>query len=173
QEILKKIFSFIEFPEALKAKCLVLCHSSTERSVDTMRDVVSTHIDILQRSPASKAKEKDPRNGKETGKDSSGSSGDEDQKKQRQKKDKGSQEGEDHRGQLWVLLDLRTDHLVTSGDSPDVNSKLSEVVEKMKRLGSGRRTGMQAKEQLLLSPYFPNHSLLLLKYASHRDERRG
>jgi len=30
-----------------------------------------------------------------------------------------------------------------------------------------------AKEQLLLTPYFPNHALVLLKYASHRDERHG
>merc|ERR1719476_295963 len=48
-----------------------------------------------------------------------------------------------------------------------------EIVDIMKRLSNGRRTGLMAKEQLLLTPYFPNHALVLFKYTSHRDERHG
>jgi len=73
----------------------------------------------------------------------------------------------------WVLLGLPMDHIVTSGESADENRKLAEVVEAMKRLRSGRKTGLQPKEQLVLAPHFPNYALLLLKYSTHRGKSRS
>jgi hypothetical protein len=73
----------------------------------------------------------------------------------------------------WVLLGLPMDHIVTSRESADENRKLAEVVEAMKRLRSGRKTGLQPKEQLVLAPHFPNYALLLLKYSTHRDKSRS
>jgi len=75
-----------------------------------------------------------------------------------------------------VLLDIPIDHISTNSstqETEDMDTKLIEVIGAMKRLASGLRTGLQAKEQLLLEPYFPKHVLLLLKYATHRDERSG
>lgn len=62
--------------------------------------------------------------------------------------------------------------MLPSNPDADLNMKLMEVVDGMKHLEGGLRTGLLAKEQLLLTPHIPNRSLLLLKYASNRDERQ-
>jgi len=69
-----------------------------------------------------------------------------------------------------VLLGLPINHIVTSSENPDTRKTLTEVVEVTKRLNNGSRTGLHAKEQLLLAPHFQNYALLLLKYVASRDE---
>jgi len=74
----------------------------------------------------------------------------------------------------WVLMGLPMDHIQTSSQMKvSADEAIVEIVDIMKRLSNGQRTGLMAKEQLLLAPYFPNHGLVLLKYALHRGERHG
>merc|ERR1719424_1351033 len=164
QKILRRIFDFLEFPDAAKARCLVVCYCTPETRVDVIRDTVSSHVDILQRWRVPNKGTKDRGEGSSV----SGSVREDTESKGKS----GGRDGEEHQGPHWVLLDLPTDRLITNGRL-DMESKLAEVVDDMKRLGSGLRTGLYAKEQLLLKPYFPNHALLLVKYTPHRDERRG
>lgn len=80
------------------------------------------------------------------------------------KDDKAGKDGTDATP-LWVFVDLPIDDLVMC--TP--NHKLLEVVDEFKRHPTGLRTGLLAKEQLLLTPYFTGHAMLLLKYIAHRD----
>ncbi|CAK0891928.1 unnamed protein product [Prorocentrum cordatum] len=49
QKVLRRIFDFLEFPDAAKARCLVVCYCTPETRVAVIRDIVSSHVDILQR----------------------------------------------------------------------------------------------------------------------------
>lgn len=69
-------------------------------------------------------------------------------------------ENSDSHERIWVFLDIRTD--TSSGGNLD-----------MKLVNELAKLGLLAKEQLALTPWFPNHALLLLQYALHRDERQA
>lgn len=184
-KVVRKIFDFVECNDAAKVKCLVVCHWPPGTRVDVIREVVLSHIDILQRWRPPRGQAAEPiselggREGTEgdgnSSQDSSGGEGEGtasgaaagDKGRERKRRPKGDSEPVPQ----WVLMDLPTHHIITNNAAPDVNNKLTEVVGDMKRLTSGLRTGLFAKEQLLLTPWFPNHALLLLKYAAHRDER--
>mmetsp|Transcript_64640 Transcript_64640/g.151924 ORF Transcript_64640/g.151924 Transcript_64640/m.151924 type:complete len:605 (+) Transcript_64640:84-1898(+) len=75
--------------------------------------------------------------------------------------DKKPSEGEnsDSHERIWVFLDICTD--TSSGGNLDM-----ELVNELAKIG------LLAKEQLALTPWFPNRALLLLQYALHRDERQ-
>jgi len=70
----------------------------------------------------------------------------------------------------WILLGLPMDHVDTNTQATAASDKLVEIVDVMNRLSNGTQSGLMAKEQLILVPHFPNHALLLLKYAHHRAE---
>jgi len=110
------------------------------------------------------------------------------------RKGRDSEGGTDSPNRSWVMLEIPLDRVgslapaegsayssstaatITSKElsweeATKINEKLAEVVDCMKRLGTGHRTGLFAKEQLLLGPYHPEHAMLLLKYMHHRDQR--
>lgn len=205
QKLVEHIFSFLICVDAAKVKCLVVCHWPPETKVETVREVVLTHIDILQRWRAPRV-EKQGR-GVVTFAENTGmandNTNDDDDEEQDQEQDQDDQEGDgtgdgmgssDAQGMKtdqqdgvrekkrskkdkaeavlqWVLLDLPTDRIITEKTPHDFNSKLTEVVESIKRLKSGLRTGLLAKELLRLTPYFHNDVLLLMKYVAHHDQR--
>jgi len=201
QKLAEHIFSFLICVDAAKAKCLVVCDWPTDTKVETIREVVLTHIDILQRWRAPKV-EKQGRGvvtfAESTGTGSAKDEEAEEDHDQDQEVDDEDKEGdgpgssdvvkveqpegavrEKNRSKKdeseavlqWVLLDLPTDRIITETTTRDFNGKLTEVVENVKRLKSGARTGLLAKELLRLTPYFHNDVLLLMKYVAHHDQR--
>eukprot|EP00929_Paragymnodinium_shiwhaense_P117887 TRINITY_DN8935_c0_g1_i1.p1 TRINITY_DN8935_c0_g1~~TRINITY_DN8935_c0_g1_i1.p1 ORF type:complete len:890 (+),score=239.02 TRINITY_DN8935_c0_g1_i1:128-2797(+) len=74
---------------------------------------------------------------------------------------------------IWVLQDVHTDEIVSGGpsDMQVLQNELTKVVDAMKKLGSGVSTGLTAKEQLMLMPFFTNRTLLVMRYSLLRDER--
>eukprot|EP00928_Gymnodinium_smaydae_P070265 TRINITY_DN54147_c0_g1_i1.p1 TRINITY_DN54147_c0_g1~~TRINITY_DN54147_c0_g1_i1.p1 ORF type:complete len:751 (+),score=119.28 TRINITY_DN54147_c0_g1_i1:247-2253(+) len=72
----------------------------------------------------------------------------------------------------WILLDLPSYTIGAGAISGAVKSKLTDVVNSMKKLSSGIRTGLSPKEHLILSPHFEDRTLLVMKYNSQKDERR-
>jgi len=184
--IMRRIFSFVEGGDALAIKCLVVCHWPPNTRVDVIRSVVLSHIDILQRWRASKKTEpgaklelekdcSDDEDAKDTDIADRTTSEPDAANAGSRKKDSKSKDskGEQDSVPLWVFVDLPTHHVIINNPNPNMNHKLLEVVDDLKRLASGLRTGLLAKEQLLLTPYFPNHALLLLKYVAHRDACGG
>jgi len=185
--VVKKIFDYLECSDAADMSCLIVCHWPQDTRVDVMREVVLSHIDILQRLRGNK-KAKQPReSGGEEEQDDDSDKGECD--KGEGGADKGfSSHSEDDSGEAidrkkrkskskkndpapqWILLDVPTDRIVTNNPAADINAKLTEVVNGMKKYRSGLRTGLFAKEQLMLMPHFPNHTLLVLKYTAQRDE---
>lgn len=175
KDILKLIFDFVEFPE-VRVRALVVCHCPPGTSMDAFWEMTSNHMEILlswRSSPAKVTKRKEAKPDKPGEEERSGYSSSEDGRGETKAKKEKERGRDEHRGQMWVMLDLPTNHLVMSSNAQDVNAILSEVEAKMKMLPDGRRTGLHAKEHLLLPLYFPDHALLLLKYSRHRDERRG
>jgi len=65
----------------------------------------------------------------------------------------------DHQ-RIWVIMDMST-KVTTHGNLLDF-----KLVNEMAKIG------MLAKEQLALSPWFPDRSLLLFKYAVHQGDRQ-
>lgn len=61
---------------------------------------------------------------------------------------------------IWVIMDMRTKLIV----SRNLDFKLVNEMAKI---------GLLAKEQLALTPWFPDRSLLLCRYAVSRDERQA
>jgi len=160
------IFSFLENFEPSLVKSLVVRYwpekifdTASNREVqldhdaqvDHAREALLNHIDILHRW------RRRP-NPMPAGTDTSATAAEKDK---RNYESEGSQEKE----RMWVLLDIRT-------DTTREGTVSMKMVNDMKWLKSGLRTGLVAKEQLALTPWFPNHALLLLKYLTHRDERR-
>jgi len=186
-DLIKRIFSFVDAGDAPAIKCLVVCHWPPSTRVDAIRSLVLSHIDILQRWRASKKTEdsaagnaqattsvmedesgeetKDTDIAEKTTSEPEGGGGTGSRKASKTKETKSEQDSVP----LWVFVDLPTDHVIINNPNPSMSQKLLEVVDDLKRLASGLRTGLLAKEQLLLTPYFPNHALLLLKYVAHRD----
>ncbi|CAE8693955.1 unnamed protein product [Polarella glacialis] len=170
-KLCKHIFDFLECGYPALAKCLVVCHWPADTAVDVVREVVLTHIDIIQRWRPSKniallEEEPDSAGGidsTETERDTDRDGDKHSSKRSKNKEETGSVP-------QWVFLDMPTDNIRAGSPDANLNTKLIEVVDDMKRLTSGLRTGLLAKEQLLLSPYFPSHALLLLKYAMHWDD---
>jgi len=172
-KLIQRIFSFLVCHDAADVKSLVVCHWPLGTRVDVVREVVLSHIDILshwrrtiynqsgaQRHEEGASKTTNAIDSRTRPEGSSKKWSDDDRESVPQ----------------WVLLDIPIGHISTNSpnqETEDMDTKLIEVVGAMKRLTSGMRTGLQAKEQLLLEPYFPKHVLLLLKYATHRDERSG
>jgi len=158
-KLVRRIFSFLVCHDAADVNSLVVCHWPLGTQVDVIRNVVLSHIDIfshwrrtIYNQPCAQRHEE--------GTLSSWKRSDDDRESVPQ----------------WVLLDIPIDHISTNNSSQeaeDMDTKLIEVIGAMKRLTNGLRTGLQAKEQLLLEPYFPKHVFLSLKYAAHRDERCG
>lgn len=183
-KLIRHIFSFLEFADIVEVKCLVVCHGPQGTTVEMIRDVVLSHVDILKNWSAA-AREADAESGigasateDRHGHGASSPSTDEEAARTgetghhegRQKKFKANRQSVPQ----WVLLDLPTDNIINNNAAVDDKGKLlTEVVENLKRLGGRVRTGLYAKEQLLLTPFFPDHALLLLKNYSHRDERHG
>lgn len=199
QQVVSRIFGFLQCNDVANTKCLVTCHCPPETHADAIREVVLMHIDIIHQwrtvdfgefsdSAAKRAN---------SGQEDSGNPDDDDAPEQhadsatqaesaphtaeRRQAKKHSKTDPEH-GPRWVLMGLATDHIVVDNGEPENNTmktsesvssspKLSAIVDTMKRLKSGLRTGLLAKEQLLLTPYFANHFLLLLRYAARRDER--
>lgn len=192
QKVCDRIFSFLQCNEVAKTKCLVSCHCPPEIHADTIREVVLTHIDIIHQwrranfgkfDESSKKRDDTAAEDSDKNEDDDGDGvGDSTQAEKEEKGDR-SKEGDRSKAKKisksdadnvprWVLMGLATDHIVAnSTDAESAVPKLSAVVDAMKRLKSGIRTGLLAKEQLLLTPYFANRFLLLLRYAARRDER--
>jgi len=180
----KHIFSFLEAGHPPDVRCLVVVHWPPNTRVDVIRAVVLTHLDILQRWRAQRKKAEEVEDRK-PGAESDSVEGEGD-RSDRQNEGENSASAPDTQGEStskkrpkddqespqWVVLDLPTDNLVISNTNADVHNKLMEVADDMKRLRSGLRTGLQAKEQLLLTPYFPNHALLLMKYVANSDSNK-
>ncbi|CAE8641230.1 unnamed protein product, partial [Polarella glacialis] len=181
KKICGKIFEFLECFDPGLVKCLLVCHWPPATQISVVRDIVLNHIDILQRwktpsssSSAAKfqeepdsgdggtASEKDNQSGKEQvpGQVSQGSQ-EAGAKKEARPREKEEPDSVPH----WVFLYMPEDRIVASSPDADLGTKLIEVVDRLKALPNGLRTGLRAKEQLLLTPYFPNHAWLLLKYA--------
>lgn len=184
-KLIRRIFSFIVCHDAADVNSLLVCHWPLGTRVDVVREVVLSHIDILSRWRRTIYNQSGAQR-HEGGRVSDWKSGGDDSNSARQDgKEKTTNEGsskkwsDDDRESVpqWVLLDLPIDHISTNSSSQEsediMDTKLIEVIGAMKRLTSGLRTGLQAKEQLLLEPYFPKHVLLLLKYSNRRDERNG
>jgi len=169
EAIARRIFLFLEHRVSGPSRmgCLVSRHWPPGARVDTVREVVLSHMDILQKWQLGNGNSTRGANGSANG----GSQGS--RSWGGHKVRMADQQVQDAKpAPLWVLMDLPTDHITTTkSQNLDVRSKLNEVVDDMKRLTSGLRTGLSAKEQLLLGPYFPNHAVLLLKYSAHRDQR--
>lgn len=175
QAICKRIFSFLHSGEVPDIRCLVVFHCPPGTRVDVIRSIVLSHINMLQRWRATqksedKADEKVANGNPQAAKavDSDSADGEDDAEKTTSATDthhdsSGKKRSKDEQ---WVFLDLPIDNLVINNANVNV---LVEVAEDMKRLKSGLSTGLSAKEQLLLTPFFPNHALLLLKYVAHRD----
>lgn len=170
-KICKRIFEFLQCSDPATVKCLVVCHWPEKTRVDAVREVVLAHIDILQRwkPPSNRLSKEDG----DSGANEDGNESPEGEKKVRivAESRMKTQEEVDSVPQ-WVFLDTPIDNMLPSNPDADLNMKLMEVVDGMKHLEGGLRTGLLAKEQLLLTPHIPNRSLLLLKYASNRDERQ-
>lgn len=201
QKLAEHIFSFLVCEDAAKAKCLVVCDWPTDTKVETIREVVLTHIDILQRwrvpkvekqgrgvvtfaestgtgsakdEEAEEEQDKDPEDDDEDKEGDGPGSSDAVKAEQPEgavREKKRSKKDEAEAVLQWVLLDLPTDRIITETTTRDFNGKLTEVVENVKRLKTGARTGLLAKELLRLTPYFHNDVLLLMKYVAHHDQR--
>eukprot|EP00929_Paragymnodinium_shiwhaense_P117890 TRINITY_DN8935_c0_g4_i1.p1 TRINITY_DN8935_c0_g4~~TRINITY_DN8935_c0_g4_i1.p1 ORF type:complete len:1035 (+),score=249.06 TRINITY_DN8935_c0_g4_i1:179-3283(+) len=94
----------------------------------------------------------------------------------KKKRPSSKSKNESQSSKTWVLLDVPTDEIVQggSGSGSDVKALLGELVqmiESMQKLASGLRTGLTAKEQLMLMPFYANRTLLVFRYSPHRDER--
>ncbi|CAK0809076.1 unnamed protein product, partial [Prorocentrum cordatum] len=196
--VLQTIFDFVECADAGRAKCLVVCHWPPGIRMDAVRDVVWSHIDISRKwrpprgsaapggPPRAAAAEDSPSEGEQE-RPEGGPSSDEEQRRgsdeaagsgsgaPRPRREAASQEKgrQPTAGPQWVILDLTTDSIVSTAEAPDISARLKEMVDRMKRHSNGSRTGLRAKEQLLLVPHFPSRALLLLKYAADRDEMSG
>lgn len=173
-KLFRRIFSFLENDALSGAKCLVVNYWPEGTKVDVIRNMVLSHVDILQRWRTPRRSHVENAKEGESGDDETTEREDGEEKpegddhpEEAKKRSKGDQDSNPQ----WVFLDLPLDNIVTSSESLEISAKLVEVVEDMKRLPGGQRTGLLAKEQLLLAPFFPNRALLLLKYAGHRDER--
>lgn len=186
QRLVGCIFSFLECGDAAHIKCLVVGHSAEGLQVEAIREIVLSHIDILQRWRTTESLEtnmsltdSDCRTGVAgaTGANAAEQDDSADKRSSHPRKER----SEKRRKKVpareltpqWVLLDLPLDCLATP-DQGDLtsNMKLNDVFGSMNKMQSGVRTGLLAKEQLPLKPYFKNHVLLLLKYVAHLDERR-
>ncbi|CAE8599872.1 unnamed protein product [Polarella glacialis] len=170
-KLCKHIFDFLECGYPAITKCLVVCHWPADTAVDVVREVVLTHIDILQRWRPSKnisLLEEEPDSA--GGIDSTEAERDTDRDGDKHSSKRSKNKEEVGSVPQWVFLDIPTDNIRAGSPDANLHTKLIEVVDDMKRFTSGLRTGLLAKEQLLLSPYFPSHALLLLKYAMHLDD---
>lgn len=49
QHIFRRVFDFLELGIGSRPKCLVCCHWPPETRIDTVRDVICTHVDIFHR----------------------------------------------------------------------------------------------------------------------------
>jgi len=176
--IARHIFSFLDSGDAPDVRCLVVCHWPPGTCIEDIRSVVLSHVHILQQWRASRKIDEQAN----TAADSESGDGEETAEKDAAEKSTGvtdtNLEGSKRRSKdeqesapLWIFLRLPTDGLSSNSQDGCVNKKLLQAVANLKKLPSGPRTGLVAKEQLLLAPYFPNHALLLLKYFLHRDAR--
>eukprot|EP00401_Gymnodinium_catenatum_P036616 CAMPEP_0117589252 /NCGR_PEP_ID=MMETSP0784-20121206/70308_1 /TAXON_ID=39447 /ORGANISM="" /LENGTH=750 /DNA_ID=CAMNT_0005390711 /DNA_START=64 /DNA_END=2317 /DNA_ORIENTATION=- len=191
-QLVRRIFDFLANGDAVDMSSLVVCHWCPDVGVETIRDLVLSHIDILWRlkcplsSPGADtvgaddsgkgendAESPDNSDQEETGPTSSMTpeGPDRHSSSTTELKRKAFKGKKSEPAPPWILLDLPTDRIATKTQNGDVNSKLSEVVASLKRLPSRIRTGLSPKEQLTLRPHFPNHTLLVLKYVTHRDQR--
>jgi len=180
KRVLRTIFDFLENGDLARVKCLVVCHWPAGASSDSIREIVLSHIDIFRqwRSPP-QTDEVQECSGPE-GKDVPDACA----TKKSAEEEEGNVSGAapvtsdpaqsktktSDSALQWVLMDVSAD---AADDAPPLNmsTKLTAVVASMKRLPSGTRTGLLAKELLLLAPYFPGHALLVLKYMTHDDSR--
>eukprot|EP00443_Scrippsiella_acuminata_P038378 CAMPEP_0115185164 /NCGR_PEP_ID=MMETSP0270-20121206/9330_1 /TAXON_ID=71861 /ORGANISM="Scrippsiella trochoidea, Strain CCMP3099" /LENGTH=366 /DNA_ID=CAMNT_0002598259 /DNA_START=285 /DNA_END=1383 /DNA_ORIENTATION=+ len=167
-QIARHIFSFLEFGGGLPL--------AAGHMYEVIRSVVLTHVQILQQWRASKKTEEHAK----TISDSESGDGEDTTEKAPEDKNPSTSEttqeaskrrSKDESGSspLWVFLRLPTDDIANTSRDGSVNTKLLKAVADLKKFPNGPRTGLVAKEQLLLTPYFPNHALLLLKYVAHRD----
>lgn len=159
RHIVRKIFDFVESGDAHGTSCLVSRHWPKGATVDQVREMVLLHLELLERPRTSRGGDSVPKASKEeratTATDTSTISQD-----NANAKAKG------------LILDLPLDFAI-AGDSqllPDKN-ELSGVINAMQRHSDGRATGLVAREQMPLAPYFPNHALLVMKYDPQREER--
>jgi len=167
KKLCRLIFDFLECSDPAYVKSLIVWHwpeikttyegdipLNHDEQVEEVRELVLNHIDIIHSWKRPKDGPRDERSDLETREEGRKSS----------KHETSEGEGSDQKQKMWVFLDMRTDTQEGNLDMKTVNE--------MKWLNGGLRTGLIAKEQLALLPWFPNHALLVLKYTVHRDERR-
>lgn len=186
ETLVKHIFSFLEFGEPPDIRCLVIFHCPSGTRMDALRSLALSQMDIVQRWRSSaKTSDKAPKKMERPDPDSDsdgedgpnrdqddpdGPDGDKSASAPDTRGDSGTRSrSKDQSTRQWVFLDLPLENLAIDTPNASVSSKMLEVVSALKRLRSGLRTGLLAKEQLFLMPFFPNHALLLLKYLTHRD----
>eukprot|EP00931_Biecheleriopsis_adriatica_P038054 TRINITY_DN21825_c0_g1_i2.p1 TRINITY_DN21825_c0_g1~~TRINITY_DN21825_c0_g1_i2.p1 ORF type:complete len:705 (-),score=113.73 TRINITY_DN21825_c0_g1_i2:48-2138(-) len=187
------IFDFLECTDAALVRSLVVWHWPENQSqsdsqalldheaqVGEAREIVLNHIDILHRwrkprdsiagIPRPKVSETDGSEQKEKmwvfldmclG---SAQEGDrDDDVKRKENRNENGVTFEDDEKCVTQVQELSED---------EKTARDLKTVQGMKWLANGHRTGLVAKEQLDLAPWWPNHSLLLLKYDRYKDEPR-
>lgn len=180
QQLCRNIFSFLECDDFASISCLVVSHWPPNTTVDVIREVVLTHINIIQRwrTPVQAGAESesgglDESSGHELadGAEECPSAAEPNDSTPAEKKRSSKDLKHQFSSQQWVVLDLPTDNIASHEPATPFAKKLGEVLDNMKRFRCGKRTGLLSKELLLLQPHFANRALLLLKYATHCDER--
>mmetsp|Transcript_41644 Transcript_41644/g.114888 ORF Transcript_41644/g.114888 Transcript_41644/m.114888 type:complete len:618 (-) Transcript_41644:90-1943(-) len=158
--VVHRIYRFLECGDLSRVSCFVCRYWPQNVGVDVIRSVVLQHIQIIKAW-------RPLRNGAP----GSGSETDITCATETDAKQKGSKAATNHK---WVFLELPTHFVGAEGNAAaSYANKLTGIVQKMKRLASGLRTGLYPTEQLDLAPYFPKHALLLMKYDASKDECFG
>jgi len=190
-KLAQHIFDFLQYDDIAQVKCLVFANAGAQPQIEVIRRVVLSHIDIFKRWKTSartiepQASAADKEDGEEDGKVDGevdgkvdGEVGGEADCKEDGRddgKESNREDGkEDNRTPEPLSLRVLMNFLIVpngaSSKVADERTELTQALRDMMRLPSGLKTGLFAKEQLSLKPYFSNH-LLLLKYSALHDER--